>query len=408
MNDEDSSTQPEVPASNSDATATSTSDPTVASTSSSTSTTASSATTTTEEAASTTTPLSVEEATLHPIDECKLSDPGSIDNVSLDFRGNPDRLDSVGVVNGVVLFADFDDAPSVRTPEEAFALVSPGTEEFFDSISYGALDMQLTPHFEWLRMGRPSVDYADAIRQFEPHRQNLQEAVDLADDDVDFSDADVVILINNPDAAAIPIGPTFTGFELPEGAIEADGALIANGITSGHDLLFWGFLWLPHELGHSLGLPDLYSYDGLPGFTGPFSMMNDIGGEAPEYFAYERWLLDWLRDEQIVCLADGEVTALVEAVERSSPGTKAIMVPLGQTRALVVESRHDEGYDADLGQDGVVVYEVDVSIASGFGPIVAMNDGRLLVEGEELNVEGVQVEVLEGTAEGQVVRVAVG
>ena len=62
----------------------------------------------------------------------------------------------------------------------------------------------------------------------------------------------------------------------------ADGVGIPNGITSGADLVNWGFLWLNHEVGHSLGLADLYSYEtGFAAFTGHFSIMNDIGGEAP-------------------------------------------------------------------------------------------------------------------------------
>src|SRR5690606_12284097 len=136
-----------------------------------------------------------------------------------------------------------------------------------------------------------------------------QEAVDLADAAVDFSQMDLVLVLTNPDATGIPYGRAFTGFA--GHGIQADGVTIANGITSGSDLLQWGHLRLNHEMGHSLGLPDLYAYPGSAAaeadqfaFTGEFSLMGNIFGQAPELTAIERWMLGWLEDEQVLCLSN--------------------------------------------------------------------------------------------------------
>ena len=112
-------------------------------------------------------------------------------------------------------------------------------------------------------------------------------------------------------------------------------------------------------------LPDLYSFDGATGFTRPFSLMDDIGSAAPEYLAYERWLLGWIDDGQIMCTQES-VDFLAHAVERPE-GAKAVMVPVSEGRMVVVESRRAIGCDFALESEGAVVYVVDTSIPTG-GP----------------------------------------
>ncbi len=42
--------------------------------------------------------------------------------------------------------------------------------------------------------------------------------------------------------------------------------------------------------------------------------MGLISGHSPEYFAWERWILNWLDDTQVVCLSSGSITATLNAV----------------------------------------------------------------------------------------------
>lgn len=366
-----------------------------------TSTTAPPPTTTTTAPPPTTTTL---DQTVHPPAACRLPDTANEGHIGSGFPRPADRIPPIGTVNAAVLFADFDDVPATMTPEDVFAMVSPGAQDYFATVSYGRMELILQPHLKWLRLREPSATYGDAVLSFDAHRAHLQEAMDLADHEVDFSDSDLVVVLNNPNADAIPYGPTFTGFSDPVGAITADGALITNGVTSGVDLSFWGFLWLNHEMGHSMGLVDLYSYEGLPGFTGEFSLMNDIAGEAPEYLAYERWLLGWLDDDQIVCQADDRVTALTPI--EAEGGTKAVILPIGDSRSLVVESRRALGYDSALQRTGALVYTLDSAIPSGFGPIEVTNEGQTLQERESVTVDGYTVTVLASGPNGDTVQVS--
>ncbi|MBX3049263.1 MAG: hypothetical protein KIT46_03050 [Anaerolineales bacterium] len=331
--------------------------------------------------------------------------------LGLGFPIAADRLPAIGPLHAAVLFADFEDAPAERSPAEALAIVSPGAEEFFAELSGGRLQVQLHPQLIWLRLSQPQAHYAAGLTSFEAHLDFLQEAVDLADAAVDFSQMDLVLVLTNPDATGIPYGPAFTGFA--DHGIQADGVTIANGITSGSDLLHWGHLWLNHEMGHSLGLPDLYAYPGAAAaeadqfaFTGEFSLMGNIFGQAPELTAIERWMLGWLEDEQVLCLSNpGQWEITLTALEQQDAQTKAIMLPLADGQMLVIEARRPLGYDWRLQQPGALVYLVDTHRDSGYGPLrVLAPEGKLpgqaaLQAGESLQYEGVSVQVLESGAE---------
>ncbi|MCB9144242.1 MAG: hypothetical protein H6635_02655 [Anaerolineales bacterium] len=369
------------------------------------------------------TPIAVQtnvstEAVAASVEACKLP-AFAFTNVGFGLPNPSHKLPSLGDVKTIVLFADFSDVPASQTPEEVFSIISPDAEKFFNINSYGRMNWELTPHFVWLRLSQPSSVYGDAIRSYEGHLQFLQEAVNLADANIDFSSADSVVVIVPPQAANVGYGPAF-GANPGEG-YSADGRTFANGVTSGADLPVWGFLWLNHESGHTMGLPDLYAYqfdyanyDDQHRFVGGFGLMGYIDGLAPEFFAFERWQLGWLDDVQIVCQQDGEQTITLTSIETEG-GVKAVMIPVNESKVVVVESRRPVGYDAGLSKSGALVYTVDTSIASGEGTLVVYpilegdpyrNQSPLAV-GETVTVDGVTVTVIDASDGGDTVSVTI-
>lgn len=349
---------------------------------------------------------------------CKLP-VSAYTNVGMGFPRLENRIPSTGEVKAVVLFVDFSDAPASETPENVFSVISPNAEKFYKDISYGRMDFTLHPHFVWLRLSQPSVHYGNGLSSFEGHQAFIQEAVDLADADVDFSSADMVIVMANPLATAVGFGPAFGG-DTTNG-INADGVVIPSAVTSGADLYNWGFLWLNHETGHAMALVDLYdytwnspNYDDLHKFVGNFGLMGYIDGTAPEFFAFERWMLGWLDDEQIFCQQTADETISLSAIETTG-GIKAVMIPISATKAVVVESRRPLGYDTGLIKSGALVYTVDTSIYSGMGTIVVLpilendpyRDQSPLAVGESVTVDNVTITVLEASDEGDVVQITI-
>lgn len=352
------------------------------------------------------------------IDKCKIPSY-AFTNVGLGLPNPVHKLPTVGDVKTIVLFADFNDSPASQTPEQVFSLISPKAETFFRDISYGKMDYVLEPQFTWLRLSQPSSYYGEGIRSYDGHLQFIQEAVTLADANVDFSTADSVLVLVPPEASGVPYGPAF-GANPGEG-YSADGKVFSNGVTSGADLIGWGFLWLNHETGHIMGLPDLYAYqfdssnyDDQHRFVGGFGLMGFIDGNAPEFFAFERWQMGWLDDNQIFCQLDGEQTITLTAIETIG-GTKAVIIPVSETKVVVVESRRRLGYDANLIKEGALVYTIDTSIYSGEGSLVVYpilendpyRDQSPLAVGESFTIDGVIITVIEATSAGDVVQVTV-
>lgn len=337
---------------------------------------------------------------------CKLPDNDTHGAIGLGVPRSPGRLPSVGTARTKVIFVDFPDVPATKTPQEVFGMVSPGSEQFFASVSYGRMNYVLEPHLEWYRMSKNSADYnwgttVEAVYEY------MEEAIGLADPDVNFAGADQILIMANPDAAEIFNGPAHFG------PLTYDGTTFTSIVTSGHDLNFWGFLWLNHESGHNLGMIDLYSYSGGHPYVGGFDLMGLISGAAPEFMAHHRWMMDWLDDSQIFCQQTAEETVYLTPVETAG-GVKALMVPVDPTKLVVVESRRAVGYDSALPKEGALVYVVDSSISTGQGGIEIFPklsdplfyDSPLAV-GESVTVEGVTIEVISANSAADQVRVTV-
>jgi len=314
-------------------------------------------------------------------------------------------------VRVAVVFVDFSDAVATRTPQNVFAILSPTAENYFRAVSYGRMNLILEPSFVWRRMSGATTQYGWSALTHLSHRTYIQEAVDLAGP-VDFSNSDAITIISNPDAGTLTNGPTFIG--TPTSGITADGKFFMNATTSGRDLSFWGGYWLNHEMGHSMGLVDLYAYSGSGHrFVGGFSLMGLISGHAREFFAWERWVLGWIDDAQVSCAQPGTSEVVVSPVERSG-GVKMVVVPTGTTSAIVIESRRAEGYDTNGAfSPGVLAYLIDTAVPSGNGVlrVLPINDADAskasapLQPGQSLSSGGVTVTFVSQDASGDRVRV---
>jgi M6 family metalloprotease-like protein len=356
------------------------------------------------------------------VDSCKL--PVTDGQGDTSIGGWPridERLRSIGDVNATVIMVDFPDAPAAMTPTEALALISPA-QDLFKEMSYGKFNYVLKPQLKWYRMSKNSNSYAPNGFTFYSHRDYISEAASLADSEVDFSSTDSLIIIANPSAVGFgDRGPAFAAIN--KTGITLDGRYISNGATSATDLNTWKHVWLNHEVTHTLGLVDLYSYaNNRPGvyedfhrFVGGFSYMGFASETAysPSLLAFERWNLGWLDDTQISCMTGNQQTTLITPVQTNG-GTKAVVIPLSRTKAVVIESRRKLGVDKGLSKAGALVYVVDSSIRSGLGPVQVFpsnlasdpwyqNAPRAL--GESVTVEGITIEVIESNENGDLVSI---
>jgi len=343
------------------------------------------------------------------LNRCKLADRDDDPTIGLGFPRAETASPSLGAVSIKVLFVDFPDAPARSTTEEILTTVAPSAD-LFETISYGRITLEFDPVHTWYRMSQPANSYSFA--EYDTHLTYIQEALALADPDTDFSTADVVYILAsdgiNLDASA--------AFSTGDGEFMIDGVELFAVNTSSEDYTDESvYKIFAHELGHSFGLIDLYEYDNEDDshrFTGEFDLMGNVWGTAPEMMAYHRWMLNWLDDDQIYCQEESENQILLTPVETAG-GLKAVIVPLSESSAVAVESRRALGYDADIYEEGALVYLIDSTFESGTGGIVVYPDlgednwEAPLSVGESVTVSGVTIEVLEATEEGERVSVTV-
>ena len=383
----------------------------------------------------------VAELTAHrEVAACRLPNRTGGDRTNSGFPINPERIPASGNVNVAVLFVDFPDAPTPRYPRlaEIFKNSIPDAEKYLEAMSYGTLDLTFRPLLKWLRMPQSvSLLYSDFDDRLGMNKSDLgmaisrfslvDDAIGLADPEFDFGDIDSVVVIATPEADSIKSGISQLS---PDWDFYADGQTIGNVISLGSGSLVpggrsdWVSGLIAHELGHNLGLSDLYDesverdsegnlpYEEMAGFVGAFGIMGGIANwsTANEMFAWSRWQLGWLRDTQVACITSFPTS--VQLTPLPIPGgIKAVVVPLTETTALVVESRGRLGYDLRLSKEGALIYKVDTSVRTGEGPIVVDSISKppdasvLLGPGEVWNRDGYSVTFKEVTPEGDLVEI---
>lgn len=266
-----------------------------------------------------------------------------------------------GAVRAAMLFVDF---PNARAEDNAAPF--DGVDAYHDFLapaadwlrrsSYGRLHLKITPVRRWLRMPLPDADYGIVrMMPLQTQARYVRDAVERAE--LDFSDYDLVYVVPSRNAVNIALSPAYVD---PSGAV-------THGVTYGRDMWTWGFKILVHETGHTFGLPDLYLEPGEDRHAAVrgWDVMGNIAGHAPDFLAWHKWKLGWLRDGQVDCVTrDGTSRHRLSAVERPG-GTKAVVVRTGETTAYVVESRRDPAACST----GALVYAVTSPLRSGQGPI---------------------------------------
>jgi M6 family metalloprotease-like protein len=366
------------------------------------------------------------------VGRCKLAKGARIPSnyVQVGFPLPRVRMASRGAVRIAILFVDFPGARSKeRTPAALWETLKPA-QDFFRTVSYGRMKATLVPHLSWVNMSKPAASYGiryDGSLTSQGLRAYMQEAVTRADPKVNFKGIDAIVVASTPQAGSIEYSPAFVAPSTSSGLQTREGS-IANGSLAAADTWGeWGYGWriLPHELGHAMGLADLYdgygdSRFGQHGYVGIWDLMGDPASPTPEYNAWNRWLLGWINDRSIVCASTAKsTTATLNAVGMRG-GTKALIVPLSSTRAVVVESRRPTRYDGAeyLGspiKPGALVYVVDTSVATLRGPMRVVPAERgspifglataPLGVGDKVTTDGLRISVLSSTARGDTVRV---
>ncbi|MFI1095203.1 M6 family metalloprotease domain-containing protein [Streptomyces sp. NPDC020917] len=279
----------------------------------------------------------------------------------------------VGDVNALMVFLSFPDSVPQLTPREIEADHFPATSTFYDNASYGQFRLHVHPVDRWLQMPRASTAYL-INRDWDAGDRSmyLRDAIRTADPSVDFRGYDVVYLVADPDAPGVDSDATkVVNLAQP---MNVDGTSLRRLVTvferhpPDRNVL-------AHETGHVFDLPDLYyrppvgSNADWDTHVGDWDLMGSQFGLAPDPFAWHKWKLGWLRDDQVGCIARTGITYHDLSPDETPGGTKLLVVRTGTDSVLAIEARSTAGNDATACRQGVLLYRVRSDKESGDGPI---------------------------------------
>ncbi|KAF2417706.1 M6 metalloprotease [Tothia fuscella] len=275
---------------------------------------------------------------------------------------------SVGHMKTGMIFVDFSDVPATETPKSTFDKFMPDAAKWYYDASYGRLNMTMEADTtKWHRMPGISSSYNINRRLTYPiFAKYLNDAAKSASPK--FGNIDVLYVTANRAAKAITTSPTYMG------PIKYASGQSKRAVMFGNDFYNWGFKELNHETGHTMGLPDLYPLDGsnkpTTFYVGGWDLMGLISGPAPDYFAWHKWLLGWIDDDQVSCITMKGSSQQTISPLHVKGGTKMVAIKLNETTLLGIELRTKGGNDVRTCSEGLVFYTIAVDKGSGRGCLV--------------------------------------
>ncbi len=312
--------------------------------------------------------------------------PAEIDQILPTFPpGTGTRLKNKGVVKVFALLLDFSDYPS-----DATHYPTPGTinaalfgdgvptdypreslRNYYRRSSYSQLDIGGVT----LGYYRPAYSRASMAQTTAAREALIMEALTSFDATTDFSQFD-----NDGDGKIDyfcvlwtgPSGPWasfwwgyYTGFG---SSFTLDGKQFQDSRyswqwTNTSTGLTFPPLVVIHETGHSLGLPDLYDYDGAVGPDGGVGGLDMMDANWGDHNCFSKMLLDWITPAIAV---NGSSYTL----SPSSTSQQAMIMWPGYSLAspftefYMIQNRTRTGNDTGYPADGLVIWHIDATLAA--------------------------------------------
>ena len=311
-------------------------------------------------------------------------------------------IKTTGSLKTLVILVDFKDLPySEKSLLEWQNQQIPTFERFTKQMSYGKLDFKVDIHPKVIHINKSVLTYKLDISHFSPEekKQNadfmslITDAVRLADSEVDFSQYEFFNIVAPP-TDNIGISGTTGPF-----GMKLDNKIL-NYATFGSINEYYGDtnknIWFLHEAGHTMGLSHPYAYYQM------WSAMGSGDTNAPEFLGWERFLLSWFDQSNVLCIANQKIDSYsvkISPLYKSGTDAKMLVYKLSENSAIVVEYRSaKELGSVDSSQSGVLVYKVQTNIPADFGAVSLLfgnisRPSNTIKAGEFVRYEDLEIKV---------------
>jgi M6 family metalloprotease-like protein len=328
-----------------------------------------------------------------------------------------------GTVKWALIPIDFTDHPGEVGFRSRVDYQMKMASDWLEIASEGKFKVEWVVADNWIRLPNPTSEYkidrSDNLERVPNAVKLWNEAMAASDKTFDFTGIQTVNFILPKDQNFVR--ETLQGFPWqPEvkRVVTNEGSVSSFSIPGLHfDLAnrqYWSY-WV-HEFGHAMALPHIGSSREPNPFLG-LDIMGNQDGESRELSGWMRFVAGWLPDEKVYCseLSRLESTELVLApLSEKLAGIKLVVVPVSQTKAVIIESRRENKFTCAMPskRNGVLAYVYDATLSHGenfLKPV--MISGRepersgscsvvaypnpILYKGDEVLVEGLKIEVLD-------------
>jgi M6 family metalloprotease-like protein len=328
-----------------------------------------------------------------------------------------------GTVKWALIPLDFSDLPGEANFKSRIDEQMKLTSDWFATVSEGKYKVEWVVADKWVRLPGKTSDYAISQSVNLNNAANgpklFKDAMVAADPLFNFTGVQTVNFM-------LPKGQSFIqessqGFpwdEAVKNLVTNEGSVSSYSIPGkmfdSDNRQYWSY-W-SHEFGHAMAIPHVGNSRDPNPFLG-LDIMGNQDGESKELSGWMRFVAGWLDDEKVYCqelstLKSTEVTLVPLSV--SGNGIKMVVVPISETKVLLIESRRENKFSCQMPskRNGVLVYSYNPTLMHGedfLKPITL--EGRsnesssncpvvpypnpILYKGQKITVDGITIEVID-------------
>jgi M6 family metalloprotease-like protein len=295
--------------------------------------------------------------------------------------------------------------------------------EWFETVSEGKFKVEWVVAKNWTTLPGKSSDYkipfSDGPDRSPAIAEFWNKAITESDKNFDYTNVQTVNFI-------LPLSQTVVteslqGFPWEQAVknyVTQEGKISSFSIPgvffNKENRQYWSY-WA-HEFGHAMALPHIGSSREPNPFLG-LDIMGNQDGYTRELTGWMRFVAGWLDDEKVYCqelqkLVSTDLTLV--PLSGSKNGIKMAVIPISDSKALIVESRRETKFSCNMPtkKNGVLTYVYDATRSHGENFLIPLTPaGRsnesssncpvspypdpILRQGEKMKFEGVMIEVLE-------------
>jgi len=301
---------------------------------------------------------------------------------------------SLGTQRVLVLMVRFPDVTPAFTPAQQEGKYLAKLDRYLKAVSYG--QTSITGQTKgWYTLPGPVADYRISAHNMKVDKSRIhkivQDAIDLADREVDFSASDLVVLslgAKRKDYGMMGLCayPGMLGWTEGRPFKTKGGQVIPGGVVIFCENAHLGVVF--HDVAHVLGgvqgqrrvLPCLYDHD-LQAQKGPFRdyakfyLVNlgywdpmschyyNLKEGPPGVCSWTKMRLNWLQDRLVEVRPGQNRTVKLAPLAQPGRGPAAIKVVLDEENYYLVENRQPVGPDRGLPGSGVLILRCDDRVA---------------------------------------------